>query len=325
MLKSFSDQSLFHFHYQQHFLLCTNFLGTLHQKLLADIKSGKWYPKHIAELDYICNNIIMYCPNDPTGLNADHASFKDKTYRKRREWFYQLANNYKQQTIYQDLKILHRELACEEFLNNFKMLESQCGYSMNQIPQLEDISSYLKTKTGFILRPCGGYLTPRNFLAALAFRVFCCTQYIRHGSDPHYTPEPDLCHELLGHMAMLINPEFAQLTQEIGIASLGSSEENCKALARLYFFTVEFGLLTEGQEFDIQKRNLKVYGAGLLSCFDELKFCVSRNAVVRRFEPKDAILMEPEVTKFQNGYFYSTSINEALNKIKYANLQKKNL
>uniref|UniRef100_A0A915PSJ2 Biopterin-dependent aromatic amino acid hydroxylase family profile domain-containing protein n=1 Tax=Setaria digitata TaxID=48799 RepID=A0A915PSJ2_9BILA len=283
--------------------------GTTDAFIGENIESGKWYPKHITDLDYICNRVIILDPITSAELNANHPIFEDKEYRKRREWFWSIANEYKHfkfrcinyfkcsfnkvhnfnsgtpipridyttaetetwTIIYRDLKALHKKSACKEYLENFKLLEEQCGYSDKQIPQLEDISNFLQSKTGFILRPCGGYLTSRNFLAALAFRVFCCTQYMRHHTNPYYTPEPDLCHEMLGHMAMFLNPVYAELSQQIGIASLGCSEEECTALTRLYFFTFEFGLLVDGEEFDEKRRNLKVYGAGLLSCFDELK------------------------------------------------------
>jgi len=168
-----------------------------------------------------------------------------------------------------------------------------------------------------------GLLSARNFLNCLAFRVFCSTQYIRHGANPFYTPEPDVVHELMGHVPLLADPVFADFTQEVGLASLGASDEDIVKLASIYWFTVEFGLVR-----DSQSDGVRSLGAGLLSSFGEMEWAchsspsdeVRENGGIKRDYPElrnpkllpfDAFLASTlpyPITTYQPTYFVGDSV-----------------
>lgn len=287
-----------------------------------DIKeSVEWFPRFIRDLDQFSNRILSYGHE----LDSDHPGFTDQVYRARRKLFADIAYNYKHGqkipeveytseeiatwgSVFNQLTSLYPTHACEEFMNIFNLLRANCGYSADNIPQLEVVSQFLKDCTGFSLRPVAGLLSPRDFLAGLAFRVFHSTQYIRHSSSPEYTPEPDVCHELLGHVPLFADHDFADFSQEIGLASLGASDEFIKKLSTCYWFTVEFGLCR-------QKGELKAFGAGLLSSFGELKYCLTNEPETRTFEPEKTALQEYPITTFQPIYYVADSFKDAKDKM----------
>ncbi|KAG7280979.1 hypothetical protein CRUP_016611 [Coryphaenoides rupestris] len=245
----------------------------------GNMDSVPWFPKRILDLDNCANRVLMY----GSDLDADHPGFKDNVYRNRRKYFADLAMSYKHGDPIPRVEFTEEEV-------------KTWGVVYRELSKLYP--------THACREPVAGYLSPRDFLAGLAYRVFHCTQYVRHSSDPLYTPEPDTCHELLGHVPLLAEPSFAQFSQEIGLASLGASDESVQKLSTCYFFTVEFGLCK-------QEGKLRAYGAGLLSSISELKHALSSNASIKPFDPKVTCKQECMITTFQDVYFVSDSFEEA--------------
>lgn len=249
--------------------------------LVLDEKEVPWFPRHISDLDTLADRVL----DAGTDLESDHPGFNDPVYRKRRMELAEISKQHRYGNpvapmeytdvevktwgvVYNKLKSLQKQYACPEYLQAIEMLEKGCGYGAHRIPQIQEISDFLGGITGFQLRPVTGLLSSRDFLNGLAFRTFFSTQYIRHSSEPLYTPEPDICHELLGHVPMFADPDFADFSQEIGLASLGASDEDIKRLATCYWHSVEFGLVRDHTDGG----KVKAYGAGLLSSFGELEY-----------------------------------------------------
>ena len=214
--------------------------------------------------------------SDLVALSPDHPGFSDDTYRARRDTIARIALDYRSGDAVPDapytadehrvwaevrraLSRAQADGACREVLE----LQAVLPLSDDRIPQLSDLNPRLEAVSGFRMEPVAGLVTARTFLRYLGRRVFLSTQYVRHHSRPHYTPEPDVLHELIGHAATLVHPGIAELNGLVGQAADVASADEMARIERVYWYTLEFGLVEEDGA-------PKAFGAGLLSSIGEL-------------------------------------------------------
>ncbi|MEJ7730091.1 MAG: hypothetical protein WKG00_12825 [Polyangiaceae bacterium] len=210
-------------------------------------------------------------------LAGDHPGFNDPAYRARRNAIARLAIEHRGEapsnveytedehavwrTVWKELAPSHQSLACRESLEGLRSF----GFDRDAIPSFAEVNAKLGAHLGFELAPVAGLVEARCFMERLATRRFLATQYVRHGSRPLYTPEPDVIHEYIGHVGALCHPATVELNLAFGRATAGvTSPDVVEKLIRIYWYVLEFGLVEEDGE-------PKALGAGLLSSFGELR------------------------------------------------------
>lgn len=248
-------------------------------------------------------------------LDPDHPGFRDPEYRARRNHIAQIALAYRAGTpipdapytpeehevwrrIWEALQPAHQAHACDEYLECVRRL----NLPLDRIPQLREVAAKVEALSGFRLEPVAGLVEPRVFLESLADGVFLSTQYIRHHSTPLYTPEPDVAHEIIGHAVTLASERLAELNRLVGRAvKRTKSTEALARLARVYWFTIEFGVLREDGK-------VKAYGTGLLSSAGELE--AMHKAELRPLDLEAASRQEFDPTDYQPILFCADSFEE---------------
>lgn len=250
-------------------------------------------------------------------LNPDHPGFHDEVYRARRHTIASIAFAYRAgqpvpeapysdeehavwRQVRADLEGAHATLACREIL----ALQEVLPLPPDHIPQLSRLNPQLEAVSGFRMEPVAGLVKSRTFLRYLGRRTFLSTQYIRHHSRPHYTPEPDILHELVGHAATLVHPGIAELNRLVGEAVEVADEVEMARIESVYWYTLEFGLVEEdGQP--------KAFGAGLLSSVGEITGFSTRSTL-RGWDLDEIAAMPYDPTTFQSTLFVAPSFTRLL-------------
>jgi len=180
--------------------------------------------------------------------------------------------------------------ASKVFLDGLKVINLR----PDRVPQLDEINARLAPKTGWQSRAVPGYLPAKAFFACLAHREFPTTITVRPKELMHYLPEPDIIHDIFGHVPLHADPVFAEFLQTYGKAALHTDDPyHIERLARLFWFTVEFGLIREDGR-------IKLYGSGLISSLGESEHALHSSHVARRPFDLDLVCETPfEIDHYQ--------------------------
>jgi len=170
----------------------------------------------------------------------------------------------------------------------------QIGLVPERVPKVADINRRLQDLTGWESHPVPGYLPAKSFFACLAARRFPTTITMRPRELMNYLPEPDIFHDVFGHVPLHADPVFAEFLQTYGKAALFCEDPyHIERLARLFWFTVEFGLIRENGK-------VKLYGSGLISSIGESFHALESDHVDRRPFDMDRVCDTPfEIDHYQ--------------------------
>lgn len=197
---------------------------------------------------------------------------------------------------------------CDEYANGVKKL----NFPKTHVPNLRDMSVVLKQATGWQVIRVEGLVGPENFFKLLANKVFPCTDFIRHQDELDYTPAPDTFHDQVGHLPMITHQRFADFFHLFGLAGTRvKTPEELEWFNRIYWFTVEFGLINPTAHQSRYDSNLsQIYGAGIASSCGEIVYCLSDKVQKKPFDPDVVAQTGFDIHHMQDLLFEISSFDE---------------
>ena len=218
-----------------------------------------------------------------------------------------IAYSEEENTVWRDLYSRQKALlpgrVCQAFLKGIDLLE----LPRDRVPQLVEIDARLQEVSGFGVAPVPALISPRRFFTLLAERKFPAATFIRRREDFDYLQEPDVFHEIFGHCPMLTLPAYADYLQAYGETALRLDKSYLWMMQRLFWFTVEFGLIKT-------EEGIRIYGAGIASSAGETPYALESAKPERR--PFDALTVfrtPYRIDIFQTVYYVIDSAKQLYN------------
>lgn len=203
-------------------------------------------------------------------------------------------------TLYVRQVELIKDRACDEYFAGVVTL----GLSAEHIPQCNEVSAILQKHTGWSVKPVEALISFQEFFELLSNRQFPAASFIRRPEELDYLKEPDIFHELFGHCPLLTNKAFADFTHAVGKLGLSLDKTERAQLARLYWFTVEFGLINTSH-------GLRIYGGGILSSKTETVYALESPVPQRHPFDLMKVLRTPyRYDELQKNYFIIDSFEQ---------------
>ncbi len=200
-----------------------------------------------------------------------------------------------------------QDKACQEYLNALNDMHNVL-YPEN-IANFDEIDEWFRGSTGWQMECVPGLIPVDSFFQLLAKKRFCSSTWLRSMDQLDYLEEPDMFHDVFGHIPLLSNPVFSEFANEFGKLGLTviNDELKLKMLQRLYWFTIEFGL--------IEQNGVKIYGAGIASSFGESNSSLDNQNIKASFDLEKVIHEEFRTDVVQNKYFVIQSFEELFESI----------
>jgi phenylalanine-4-hydroxylase len=203
-------------------------------------------------------------------------------------------------TLYARMEALLPGRAADEFLTGLAALQLE----RDRIPALADVSRKLQRATNWQIARTPSLLDAHDFFGYLARRIFPCTDYVRARHELDYTPSPDCFHDIFGHTPMIMHPRFADFYQKIGQAALACRDAALEeGLTRIYWFTVEFGLIRN-------PGGHRIYGNGIISSYGETQHSLTDQVKKEAYTPERLAAQPYDIWHFQDVLFVIDSFDQ---------------